>query len=156
MEFVVHDLATALLELGHSAAVFAPRIRDLEREIDHRYQLVRFGVTWPGAFRLGFNRLLLLAAFRKLHRNRPFDVVNSHSAYFSTTYALDFRRAFGVPLVITCHGHNGQRIPEIGYGQRPDPRKDRLIRQSLAHLPLQQRPLPWRIWSPWQRDCPAL
>jgi glycosyltransferase involved in cell wall biosynthesis len=131
MEYVVHDLATALHDRGHNVTVFAPRWKNLPEEIDHRYNLIRFGWNFRGAFRLGLNRWPLKRAFGRLHKDAPFDVVSSHSAYLATTYALSVKKKFGVPVVVTCHGHDIQRHPETGYGLRLDPKKDRIIRANL-------------------------
>ena len=131
MEYVVHDLATALHDLGHDVTVFAPRGKFLPEEIEHRYRLERFGWNFRGAFRFGFNTWPLKRVFGRLHRESPFDVINIHSAYLATSYGLTINRKFGVPIVITCHGHDIQRDREIGYGLRLDPKKDRLIRRNL-------------------------
>ena len=132
MEFVVHDLAENLHDLGHDVTVFAPRWKDLPPEHNHSYRLIRFGWNFPGAFRLGFNRWPLRWAFARLHREKPFDVINSHSAYISTSYALFLKQKYGVPVVVTCHGHDIQRDPESGYGLRLDPDQDRVIRRNLG------------------------
>lgn len=131
MEFVVHDLAESLHVLGHDVTVFAPNWKSLPPEHDHRYRLVRFGWNFRGAFRFGFNRWPLRRAFARLHSDEPFDVINSHSAHLSTSYALGLKRKFDVPVVVTCHGHDIQRNPATGYGLRLDPKQDRSIRRNL-------------------------
>ena len=131
METVVHDLATALGDLGHGVTVFAPKQRHRFEEIEHRYQLVRFGWTFRGGFRSGINRFPLARVFGKLHAFNRFDVINGHSAYLATSYSLALKRKFGVPVVVTCHGHDIQRYPGIGYGLRLSPAKDRLIGRNL-------------------------
>ena len=136
MEYVVHDLATALHNQGHDVTVFAPRPRTMTEEVEHSYRLVRFGWTFRGAFRFGINRWPLRREFGRLHNESPFDVINSHSAYLATTYGLFLKRRFGVPVVVTCHGHDIQRYPEIGYGLRLDPKKDRVIRANLDNSDL--------------------
>jgi len=132
MEFVVHDLADALHDLGHDVTVFAPRWKNLPPEQEHRYRLVRFGWNFRGAFRMGFNRWPLKRAFGRLHREKPFDVINSHSAHLTTSYANSLKRKFGVPVVVTCHGHDIQRDLASGYGLRLNPKDDRLIQSNLA------------------------
>ncbi|MBT6680737.1 MAG: glycosyltransferase family 4 protein [Chloroflexi bacterium] len=136
MEYVVHDLATALHDGGHDVTVFAPRWKNLPDELPHRYRLERFGWNFKGAFRYGFNKWPLKRAFGQLHGEAPFDVINSHSAYLTTSYAMSLRRKFGVPVVVTCHGHDIQRHPETGYGLRLDPKKDRLIKANLEAVDL--------------------
>jgi len=136
MEFVVHDMAETLHDSGHDVTVFAPRWKNLPAEHDHRYRLVRFGWNFRGAFRFGFNKWPLRRAFDRLHRDQPFDVINSHSAHLSTSYALGLKRKFGVPVVVTCHGHDIQRDPATGYGLRLNPKDDRLIRRNLESADL--------------------
>jgi len=132
LEMVVHDLATALHDLGHGVTVFAPKQRGRYEEIEHQYRLVRFGWTLRGAFRFGLNKLSLAREFSRLHRKRPFDVLNAHSAYLAASYALHLKRRFDLPLLVTPHGADVQRLPDIGYGVRLDPAKDRLVRRNLA------------------------
>ena len=132
MEMVVHDLATTLHDLGHAVTVYAPKQRRRYEEIEHRYRLVRFGWTLRGAFRFGLNKLVLARAFSRAHRSQPFDVLNAHSAYLATSYALGLKRRFNLPLLVTPHGADIQRLPEVGYGVRLDPAKDRLIRRNLV------------------------
>jgi len=131
MEIVVHDLASALHDLGQDVTVFAPRQRGEYEEIVHSYRLARFGWTVRGAFRSGLNKYVLARDFSRLHRERPFDVVNSHSAYLATSYALHMKKRFGVPVAVTTHGSDVQRLPEVGYGVRLDPKNDRLVRRNL-------------------------
>ncbi len=136
MEMVVHDLAGALHDLGHDVSVFAPSLRGRHEEIDHRYHLVRFGWTLRGAFRFGLNKYVLAREFSRLHRAGPFDVINAHSAYLATSYALHLKRRFGVPVVVTAHGSDIQRLPDVGYGVRLDPANDRLVRRNLEQADL--------------------
>ena len=136
MEFVVHDLAETLHVSGHDVTVFAPRWKNLPPEHDHHYRLVRFGWNFRGAFRSGFNKWPLKRAFARLHRDKPFDVINSHSAHLSTSYALTLKRKFGVPVVVTCHGHDIQRDLASGYGLRLNPKDDRLILRNLEEADL--------------------
>jgi len=131
MEFVVHDLAEALHERGHAVTVFAPQWKNLPVEHAHNYRLIRFGWNFRGAFRYGFNKWPLNRAFERIHGETPFDVLNSHSAHLATSYALSLKRKHGVPVVVTCHGHDIQRDGTSGYGLRLDPKKDREIRHNL-------------------------
>lgn len=131
IEYVVHDLATELHRTGHQVTVFAPRLRERFQEIEHAYGLVRFGLPLPGAFRSGLNRFALRRIFATQQRGRPFDVVNVHSAYLPASYAIDLKRSFGVPVVVTCHGHDIQRDAATGYGVRLGARADRIVCRNL-------------------------
>lgn len=134
MEFVVHDLANALQGLGHEVTVFAPVRRDDREEEPHDYELSRFGWKFRGAYRLGLNRWPLRRSFSRSHARRPFDAINSHSAYLATTYALGLGDRFGLPVIATCHGSDIQQDPAIGYGVRLDPKSDRLVRSNLDRV----------------------
>jgi len=136
LEMVVHDLAGALHDLGHDVTVFAPKQRGEYEEVEHRYRLVRFGLTVRGAFRFGLNRYFLAREFHRLHRAGPFDVINAHSAHLATSYALHLKRRFHVPVVVTAHGADIQRLPEVGYGVRLNPADDRLVRKNLGEADL--------------------
>lgn len=137
MEFVVHDLATAFHELGHDPFVFAPKVKKANyEEIGHKYHLCRFGMTFKGAYRSGFNRLMLLREFGKVHRREQFDIIHVHSAYIATSYGYDLKRLYGLPMVVTCHGHDIQKIPEVGYGLRLDARRGRVIERNLLRSDL--------------------
>ena len=131
MEFVVHDLANALQSGGHDVTVFAPAQRDGAEEEPHEYTLMRFGWTFRGAYRLGFNKWPLRRAFSRMHAERPFDVINSHSAYLATSYAHSLGDRFNLPVLVTCHGADIQRDAEIGYGLRLSLKNDRIIRTNL-------------------------
>ncbi len=131
MEYVVHDLSSALHELGHEVYVFAPNVKGDFQEIDHNYHLIRFGLKIPGAFRYGLNRLLLLLKIRNIHRFNSIDIINVHMADFAASYALNLKKAFGIPVVVTCHGGDIQRVPDIRYGLRLNKKKDKKIRGNL-------------------------
>jgi len=131
MEFVVHDLANALQSGGHDVTVFAPARRDGAEETPHDYTLIRFGWTFRGAYRMGLNKWPLRRAFARSNAERPFDVINSHSAYLATSYAHSLGDRFNLPVLVTCHGADIQREAKVGYGLRLNPKNDRIIRTNL-------------------------
>jgi glycosyltransferase involved in cell wall biosynthesis len=133
MELLIHDLANELTSQGHSVTVFASRIPSHSSlsEYSINYNLVHFGMGFKGAYRLGFNKIYLLLAFAKLHKKKSFDILNSHSAYFSSSYAHFIKRFFKLPLVVTCHGHDIQKNQALGYGYRLNPAIDKIIQHNL-------------------------
>jgi glycosyltransferase involved in cell wall biosynthesis len=134
MEYVVHDLARYLCMGGHEVYVFAPCLRGNDKETPHNYSLIRFGSPIPGAFRYGLNRLFLMYKVILLQRKKGLDIINVHSADLATTYALDLKRLLRIPVVVTCHGHDIQTLPEIGYGLRLEKAKDKAICRNLRRV----------------------
>ncbi|MDR7438951.1 MAG: glycosyltransferase family 4 protein [Armatimonadota bacterium] len=128
-EIVVHQLASALLELGHEVVVLAPRSSARLRPL-LPYRLETF---LPGTLYL-LNRnermgeVYLAGTLMRL-RGR-FDVFNLHFA-LPLGPALARRRSFlGAPLLLTFHGTDIQTAAGIGYGLRLDPRLDLRIREA--------------------------
>ena len=130
MEYVVHDLGNSLQKLGHEVFLFAPSHCDV-KEVQYIYTFVPFGWSFKGAYKSGFNRFSLIKSFLKLHQQKPFDIINVHSAFTATTYALDLVRKFKIPMVITCHGHDIQKLPEYNYGLRLNKKNERIIVRNL-------------------------
>jgi glycosyltransferase involved in cell wall biosynthesis len=140
LEFAVHYLAEEHASRGHDVVVFAPRYGGEYEELNSSYHLARFRYNpFPanlrGAGLIGLshwmNRVQLSPVFKRWHTRTPFDVINVHSAYHPASLARELKSRFGVPTVVTCQGEDIQRIPEIGYGYRLVPRKDREICRNL-------------------------
>ena len=130
-EMVVHQLGTHLHGGPHEAVVFAPQPQRAFTEIEHPYPLIRFGWRLPGMTRFQFNQYALYRAFAKAHKAHPFDVINAHNALDATSYALRLGKQHHLPVVVTCHGADIQREPEINYGARLDPKLDQIITHNL-------------------------
>ncbi|MCS7173062.1 MAG: glycosyltransferase family 4 protein [Armatimonadetes bacterium] len=126
-EIVVHQLALALVELGHAVTVLAPRYSARLRRV-LPYRLETF---LPGTLTL-LNRndrlgeAFLLGTLARM-RGR-FDVLNLHFALPLGPAFVRHRWVVGAPLLLTFHGTDIQTDPAIGYGLRLDPQLDRKIR----------------------------
>jgi len=125
-EIVVHHLAKTLCAMGHNAIVMAPNRAGLELlRLPYRLETYR-----------SFNRLLTMktvadaVALLRFQKHFRFDVINIHKAY--TAYSAGkLRRWLSVPIVITAHGGDIQKFPEIGYGKCLAPRWEKRVRFAV-------------------------
>jgi len=133
MEFVIHHLANALVGEGHRVTVIAERTSWQGVGVDHNYDLVRYGIPTRGLRRLGFSAPDSLWAIWRRHRRIPFDIIHCHGVSYAGTRAVRAKRLLGIPLVMTPHGEDIQRVPEIGYGLRLDERWNKKICGNMQH-----------------------
>lgn len=138
MELQLHNLATRLSERGHDVTVFAPRSK-ARIDTTPKYALQGFApnlsqqpyLSKPRRVALGHLDTSLPRLFRAEHLKKPFDVISSHSAYLVSSLAVALRELYDVPVITRCHGMDINRVPELQYGWRLDPTKDRLISAAL-------------------------
>lgn len=130
MEYVIHYLAEALTELGVDVTVFAKRTGKVD-DFDFCYRLQRYGFSFKGSFRLGVNHLSAWSTLHRQHTSLPLDVINFHSVSWPPRYGLSFSKSHNLPVVMTPHGQDIQRIKEIGYGLRLDPDWDLRVRRHI-------------------------
>lgn len=128
-EVVVHNLATALVRLGHAVTVLAPRSsRPYRRIVPYTLETFLPG-TLPLLNRDGWwGEAYLLGTLARL-RGR-FDVVNLHFALPLGPALVRHRRFVGTPILLTFHGTDIQTEPSLGYGLRLDPRLNDKIREA--------------------------
>lgn len=130
-EYVMHHLANALVELGHDVLVLAKRVAWRLPGDARVYDLRRFGIPVRGGGRTGIDLAWALLELGRAARLRKIDVVSCHGADYAGTMARIGKKLFRFPLVMTPHGLDIQRVPEIGYGLRLDPDWDSLITRNL-------------------------
>lgn len=130
-EYVMHHLANALVELGHDVLVLAKRVAWRLPGDARDYELRRFGLPLRGGGRTGIDLAWALLELGRAARVRGVDVVSCHGVDYPGTMARFGKRLFRFPLVMTPHGLDIQRVPEIGYGMRLDPAWDRRITRNL-------------------------
>lgn len=131
MEYVIHYLAEALLDAGVDVTVMARRSSQ-EDNFTHRYRLIRYGVAFRGGHRLHINHVSARWELAKLIREQGVDLVHIHSVSVPPLLCMRFLQSRHIPMVMTPHGEDVQRIPEIGYGARLQPKWDRIVRRHLA------------------------
>jgi len=150
--FYVHEQAKALAARGHEVVVISAvgvmpmmkRLRPKQAAVAARTPqsdvIDGIEVRYPRYLTLGNagekllgGRLLAMAALpqaRKLHREKPFDIVHAHMLPRDGHAGLLVARALGVPLALTIHGTDifHYFIP----GREPWPRNVMIAREADA------------------------
>jgi len=126
-EVVVHYLAKWLKRLGHNPRVVGPAGLLKHRKYKFEYPVHR----WPtlrGLFVESVQELNILLD-TKIWKT---DIIHAHSTYPSAYYVSQVKALDRYPLIVTPHGEDIHVIPEINFGLRMDPIKDKKIKQSLS------------------------
>jgi glycosyltransferase involved in cell wall biosynthesis len=138
VEWKVHYLATEYAARGHEVTVFAckpkRKYKNMPLSITFDYPVVRCCYEFPGNSLIGMDRLQYLRAILRHHRQRPFDILHCHPLGYSTLYGVDVKKKTGVPVVATTCGADVQIMPELHYGDRLNPRYDRIVRKTLQAI----------------------
>ena len=127
----MHHLANALVDLGHDVLVLTKRTTMKTPDEPRKYDLCRFGLPVRGSGSTGIDFVWATRELARAVRRCGVEVVNCHGVDYAGTIARYGKKWFRFPLVMTPHGLDIQRIPEIGYGLRLNPRWDRLITRNL-------------------------
>ena len=129
-EFVVHNLATALSQLGHNVFVLTSFRKGLRFEGNVNYTLLHPG--FQGMYSLKLTVPVMVASLAVISRKYKIDVINVHEVFRSGTWTYFFRRIFkNIPVVGTPHGDDIQMFPELNYGVRLYPESDRIVRRNV-------------------------
>ena len=150
--FYVHEQAKALTALGHEVVVISAvgvtpmmaRLRPGQAQVAARTpgEAVVDGVRviYPRYLTLGNagerllgGRLLAKSALpvaRRLHREKPFDLVHAHMLPRDGHAGLIVARALGIPFALTVHGTD--IFHYFSPGQTPWPRNVRIAREADA------------------------
>ena len=166
--FYVHEQAKALAARGHEVVVISAvgvtpmmaRLRPGQAEVARRTPksavIDGIRVFYPRYLTLGNagerllgGRLLAQAALpvaKRLHAERPFDIVHAHMLPRDGHAGLIVARALGVPLALTVHGTD--IFHYFTPGQEPWPRNRRIAREADALMAvsslLMRRVAPYR------------
>ena len=132
MEYVIHYLAEALAERGHRVVVFSHK-RCGTVDFVPAYEIVQYGTRLPFSARSGFELFDSLRKVAKYNRRHKLDLLHCHSATVGKE-GLRIGHKSGIPVVMTPHGEDVQRFPEIGYGVRLRPGWEEKIRYNLLHV----------------------
>jgi teichuronic acid biosynthesis glycosyltransferase TuaC len=125
-EIVVHQLALAFRALGHDVALAGPGGWWRYRHFEADYPIHR----WPRVPGLP-KELVWQAQYAWTMRRFGCDVVHAHTTYPSGWVAAKVRGSANHPIIVTPHGADIHKVPEIGFGHRLDPVMDRKIRWAL-------------------------
>ena len=176
--FYVHEQAKALMARGHEVVVISAvgvtpmmkRLRPGQAEVAARTPkeavVDSVQVFYPRYLTLGNagerllgGRLLAASALpvaRRLHREKPFDLVHAHMLPRDGHAGLIVARALGIPFALTVHGTDifHYFIP----GQAPWPRNVRIAREADALMAvstlLMSRVAPYRGGEKLSRVVP--
>ncbi len=129
-ELVVHHLSKHMTMIGEDVVVFTHH-RKYNTLIKSNYN-VKFYPRTPKEFVQGY---IFATSLFILQRRFNFDLVNVHVAKMGY-YATKIKRILKVPIVITTHGRDIQKFPEIGYGFRLDPIWNERIEYALKNADL--------------------
>ena len=150
--FYVHEQAKALRDRGHEVVVIScvgvlplmDKLRPAQAEVARRtpkfQEVDGIPVYYPRVLTMGNagekvmgGMNLALAALpiaRKLHKEKPFDIVHAHMLPRDGHAGLVVARKLGIPLALTVHGTD-----IFGYfkpGQEPWPRNQKIAREADA------------------------
>ena len=130
----IHHLAENLIKLGHNVCVLAKMIKNMKgaaEHYSHHYKFIRYGYGFPFSGRTGLDSLSAFLTLRRAHNKNRFDIINCHSVSHAGSRAVFAKKKLNLPLVLTPHGEDIQRVPEINYGLRLKKCWDRKIRSNL-------------------------
>jgi glycosyltransferase involved in cell wall biosynthesis len=132
MELAVHYLANALSARGCRVTVIG-RYAKGQIHLARRYTLIRFGNRFPLSGSAGLDALGAIIALIRAHHRQSFDLVHCHGVSHagSRVYFAKKSGLFNRPVIMTPHGQDIQKVPEVNYGLRLKPRWDRIIRRNL-------------------------
>ena len=125
-EIVVHHLAMSLMELGHNVVLAGPGSYRRFRHLKYPYTVFR----WP---RVPFltKELSWRLLLRVTRMRFKWDIVHAHTTYPNGFTAAQLKEVSNFPLIITPHGADIHKVPEIDFGHRLDPEKEKKIGYAL-------------------------
>jgi glycosyltransferase involved in cell wall biosynthesis len=129
-ELVVHHLSKHMTIMGEEVIVFTHH-KNFCSSFQFNYN-VKYYPRVPKEILQGFIFSLFLILIQK--RNH-FDIIHVHVAKMGY-YAAKIKKILKTPIVITTHGRDLQKFPEIGYGFRLDPRWNKRIEYALKNADL--------------------
>ena len=128
-EVVVHHLAREYKKRGHCVLLAGPGAYWTHRNFSAGYPIQRF----PTLPLISYEKSTVWQTKNVLKRNQ-FDIVHAHTTYpntFSAARAID-DLSLDLPLVVTPHGADIHKVPEINFGKRLDPVLDSKIKWALT------------------------
>ena len=128
---MMHNLANALVENGHNVTIVAKRVGWEGPKEEAAYRLKRFSLPLKGSGKTGIDYCSAIFLVSILNLQRKFDVLNCHGVSYSGGRARALKKLWGLPLVMTPHGLDVQKVSDIGYGLRLDRRWDERISKNL-------------------------
>lgn len=132
MEYAVHYLADALVDLGHTVDVWAAESNGY-LDFVPIYNTYTYGCpSIPFSGRSGLDGWDAVRRISNQHRHTPYDVLHAHGVAYAGAIAVRLKERCKLPIVLTPHGEDVQRFPDIGYGLRLNPVWNRKIESWLV------------------------
>lgn len=128
---MIHNLANALVARGHSVTVVAKKISWGAPSDERGYSLKQYSLPIRGTGNLGIDFFSSIMKVFLAHKAAKFDVLNCHGVSYSGTRARHLKRLLAIPVVMTPHGQDVQKISSIEYGLRLDAKWDMKISKNL-------------------------
>jgi glycosyltransferase involved in cell wall biosynthesis len=125
-EMVIHYLAQNLYQMGHRVRVSGVSGWWRHRRLSFEYPVHR----WP-TLRGLIDKTVKTTQLRLECSLWKTDIIHAHNTYPSGYIAAKVCKKNHIPLVITPHGMDIHVIPEIGFGDRLDPRKREMSDYAL-------------------------
>ena len=132
LEFVVHNLATALSNLGHSVYIVTP-YPYFRKVIDdnYNYKVIRFGFRGCGKLRM--TPAAAVAKLAYVSKKYHIEIINVQNVFRAGSWSYYFSLfTKSIPIIGTPHGDDIQITPEINDGRRLNARFDKIIRRNLS------------------------
>ena len=127
-EIVVHHLARQYKKLGHEVVLAGPSGMLKQRSHDFGYRVDRY----PSLPLLDENSQWRIRALVILLRQR-FDIVHAHTTHpcaYAAAKSMQLLR-LTTPIVVTPHGADIHKVPELNFGKRLSPTLDKRINWAL-------------------------
>jgi glycosyltransferase involved in cell wall biosynthesis len=136
-EIATHNIALQQHQAGHRVAVISTwkSWRAAASLVPYKViPLLPKSITWVlNAKQLGYDtRWLVGRQLEFYQRIYDFDVWHVHMAYHAGFVVTPMLKRMRLPCVVTCHGADIQKMPEIDYGLRLDPVVEQEIVQTLC------------------------
>ena len=130
-EIVVHSLAQAFTAQGHKVVVIAPKhFRELLFRFKCKYTIIYYPT---GRFFKKFDRFIITTYLRLIRTLYKIDILNAHFLYPTACYAIHIRNKLKIPIVVTPHGSEIRKFPNIQYGHLIDKKISKKIIQTLKN-----------------------
>lgn len=133
LEWFIHHLANSLSCMNNKVYVLAPhrdrRVTDL-KNIEINYKLIHYPF-FPKGGKYMHEPFILHLIIRRYQLK--FDVLHAHFAYSAGYNAVRIKKYLRIPVVITAHAADVQKLPEMNYGCRLDSEIEQKVNFALKN-----------------------
>jgi len=131
LEYAIHYLSNALVELGHEVWVLARLAKNKVSILDEEKTNYRVFRYWLPRSKGLFHESLIKMMLHDQIKRKKFDIIHAHETYPAGYWALRSLAPFKNIIAITAHGDDIQVAPEYNYGKRLNKQIDRKVRWAL-------------------------